>query len=281
VSSGNLFRFGDLLSEQIDVKKYAQSFLIQPFFYLRVRSGLHDQVTEKLKVKQISFEMQEDVIKLENGISLEEVLKINKEVVVQDASSQNVFDFLLHSTLTQQFAKPIKVWDVCAASGGKSILLSDRLGVPIKLTVSDNRSSMLHNLKKRLSEAGIPLYNAFTKDISVSSGLPETEIFSIIICDVPCTGSGTWARTPEQQVYFEEKNIDSFVQKQTAIVQNAVKHLEKGGLLFYITCSVFKKENEGVCEMIRQKTGLTSLHQNYISGYESGADTMFVSVFTR
>ncbi len=276
----HLFPFRNLLSPEIDENKFSSSFINQPHFYLRVRPGFQNQVVEKLRAKQIDFEIHEDVIKMENGISMDEVLKINKEVVVQDASSQRVFDFLNKSELLQRFVKPIRVWDVCAASGGKSILLSDRLSVPIKLTVSDNRSSMLHNLKKRLSEAGVSLFHAFSQDISSASGLSQNEKFSVIICDVPCTGSGTWARTPEQLVYFDERLIGSFVQKQKAIVQNAQRHLEIGGLLFYITCSVFKKENEDVCESVSQNTALRNLYQCYIKGYETGADTMFVSVFT-
>ena len=63
------------------------------------------------------------------------------------------------------------------------------------------------------------------------------------------------------------------------IVTNAIPHLATGGLFFYITCSVFKKENEEVADFIRKKFKLKPVHTELLKGWDKKADSMFVAVF--
>jgi 16S rRNA (cytosine967-C5)-methyltransferase len=137
---------------------------------------------------------------------------------------------------------------------------------------------MLYNLKRRFQEARIPLHHLFTQDITKKSGLESDNLFDIIICDVPCSGSGTWSRTPEQYKSFKPDSLLAFNDTQRQVVQNALPHLKKDGLLFYITCSVFKDENENIVKDIIARNKLDLLDLNYIKGYEKKADTMFVAV---
>ena len=179
-----------------------------------------------------------------------------------------------------QSSQKITAWDCCAASGGKSILLYDKLKGNIKLTVSDIRDNILINLGKRLQQAGININRNFIADLTVSSGLSAAENFSIIICDAPCTGSGTWSRNPEQLHFFDKKTIDVYAERQQQIISNVIPHLNTGGIFFYITCSVFKKENEEMVSFIKAKNSQLQLIQmEYLKGYENAADTMFVAVF--
>jgi 16S rRNA (cytosine967-C5)-methyltransferase len=83
-----------------------------------------------------------------------------------------------------------------------------------------------------------------------------------------------------QLSFFKLAQLDQYVERQKLIVKNAHQHLTKGGLFFYITCSVFTKENENVVEFIKEKTALKLLSTQYIKGFEIKADTMFVAVFT-
>ncbi len=96
----------------------------------------------------------------------------------------------------------------------------------------------------------------------------STEKFDLIIADVPCTGSGTWARTPEQLCYFNEKQIEKYSALQKQIIQNVIPYLNPGGLFLYITCSVFKKENEGIVDFIKQKFNLEIVKMRLLKGYE-------------
>jgi len=95
---------------------------------------------------------------------------------------------------------------------------------------------------------------------------------------VPCTGSGTWARTPEELYFFDEKDL-RINNTQFAIVSNVAIYLKKGGRLIYITCSVFVDENDALVAKVEEATGLKVLARSLINQRGVLADKMFVTVF--
>jgi 16S rRNA (cytosine967-C5)-methyltransferase len=103
--------------------------------------------------------------------------------------------------------------------------------------------------------------------------------FDLIIADLPCTGSGTWARTPEQLYFFNPSKISHYSNLQRNILQNVTTRLRPGGHLVYITCSVFKKENEDVATFVSRLPGLQLQKMILLKGYDIKADSMFVAVF--
>jgi 16S rRNA (cytosine967-C5)-methyltransferase len=172
------------------------------------------------------------------------------------------------------------VWDCCAGSGGKSILAVDVLK-DIDLTVSDIRPSIITNLKRRFEEAAIKNYTAVIADLTnLKSEIPRQK-FDLIICDAPCTGSGTWSRTPEQLYFFDKEKIAYYSNLQKKIVTNTIPHLAKDGFFLYITCSVFKKENEEVVEFIQNNSKLQLVKQEVLTGYDKKADTMFTTLIKK
>jgi 16S rRNA (cytosine967-C5)-methyltransferase len=207
------------------------------------------------------------------------VLEIDKEVVVQDFNSQQVLNGI--SNHVAAIRQPVSVWDCCAASGGKSILAYDILNGQIDLTVSDIRESILSNLTNRFETAGIKNYKSFITDLTDPQLLIPDSQFQIVICDAPCTGSGTWSRTPEQLYYLKRKTIDVYVAMQQQIVSNVITHLQIGGLFIYITCSVFKNENEDMVNFIKEKFHLQLLQMELLKGYNKKADSMFAAVFKK
>jgi 16S rRNA (cytosine967-C5)-methyltransferase len=176
---------------------------------------------------------------------------------------------------------PVKTWDCCAASGGKSILAYDLLGGQLDLSVSDIRENILQNLAKRFERAGIHNYRSFVADLSKGDLEPPVQKNQLIICDAPCTGSGTWSRTPEQLFFFKKETIDAYAEKQQKIVRQAITKLQKGGMFIYITCSVFKKENEDIVGFIKEKFHLQLLQMELLKGYDQKADSMFYAVFVK
>ena len=278
----DIFPFENELGAAIEMMPFSGSFLEQPQLYLRIRPGRKKTVFDKLNEAAVEFQLpDDDCIKLANNVAADKILKLNKEVVVQDMNSQKVLDWLINNPGQFSATDKIAAWDCCAASGGKSILLIDKLkSNSIQLTVSDIRENILKNLIVRLQQAGVNINRKFVSDISIASGLPAEEKFSVIVCDAPCTGSGTWSRSPEQLYFFNEKMISEYAERQQKIVSNVLPHLKPGGLFFYITCSVFKKENEEMVRFIKTKNASLQLQQaEYLKGYEMQADTMFVAVF--
>ncbi len=290
----DIFPWKEELSKRIDYWQQSLSFLQQPQLFIRARPGKKNVVIKKIQDAAISFKiLEEECIGLLNSTKLDSIIEIDNDAVVQDYNSQKVLNYLKKTINTGQWAvsndqHPVVAWDCCAASGGKSILAYDILQGNLKLMVSDIRKNILINLKKRFSTAGIKNYNLFTADLTSSNQpagqagcqLPVANC-KLIICDAPCTGSGTWSRTPEQLYYFNSKLINVFADLQKKIVSNVIPQLAEGGLFFYITCSVFDAENEKVVKFIKKEFHLQLLQVESLTGYDKNADTMFVAVFTR
>lgn len=274
-SSKNIFPFHEALSADMDAALFSASHLVQPDLFLRTRPGKAKLLKAALTTSGVPFvALSDTALALPNGTNLEGIIETDREAVVQDYSSQRVGELL--ELLKQEWAAPVSVWDCCAASGGKSILAKDILG-NIRLTVSDLRPSMLHNLEQRFHRAGINTYRKFSADLTKQDQLPS-ERFDLIICDAPCSGSGTWGRTPEQLCFFDEKQIAHFQDLQQKISSNVVTALKPGGYLLYITCSVFAKENEGIVAQLKEQQGLELVKQQLIRGYTQKADTMFAAL---
>lgn len=271
-----IFPWHDLLSEAIDAASFSASHLQQPYLFIRIRPGYYKTVTTVLQQQQLPFTViSETCLALPNGTRVEEVISLNKTAVVQDYSSQQVAGLFLqlpHNT-------PLKVWDCCAASGGKSIMLWDSF-MQLDLTVSDIRSSILANLRNRFAEAGIKQFNSFIANAAEPVPQIKAGTIDLVIADVPCTGSGTWSRTPEQLYYFETGKIQEFQKLQQQIVQQTSKAVKPGGYYLYITCSVFKWENETQVALLQQQ-GFTLIEQQVLKGYEQQADTMFAALLKK
>ncbi|MFI5133771.1 MAG: Fmu (Sun) domain-containing protein [Chitinophagales bacterium] len=278
-STENIFPWKDELSNGIEYKKFCESFLTQPDLFLRLRPGNEMKVKERLLHAHIQFkEISSSCLSLPNTSKLEEILELDKEAVIQDYSSQRTGEFLQFLNLEPE----ISVWDCCAGSGGKSIMIYD-LNPKIDLTVSDNRKSILINLKKRFEEAGIKKYKSFVLDLSEKNNQQSiiNNQQSMIIADVPCTGSGTWSRTPEQLYYFTTEKILEYSSLQKGIVSNVIPHVLPGGFLLYITCSVFKKENEEVIDLMKNEFHFELIRMELLKGYDKKADTMFVALLQK
>ncbi|MBE9584098.1 RsmB/NOP family class I SAM-dependent RNA methyltransferase [Mucilaginibacter sp. JRF] len=272
----DVFPWTDQLSAEVDKDKFLRSFFIQPDLYIRVLRGYEPQVKAELTKAEINFKDDGDgCFCLPNGTRLENIFPRQQHLYeVQDYSSQQ----------TAKFFKPErwdKWWDACAASGGKSLLLHS-LQPDLKLVVSDVRESILANLDERFQQAGLLKYQKKVLDLTQN---PDQEMhdyaFDGIILDAPCSGSGTWGRTPEMISQFNPQRIAFFQRLQQSIARNVVKYLKPGKALIYITCSAFKAENEDAVEFLTTELGLKLESQQILKGYERKADTMFVARLIR
>lgn len=277
----NIFAFQSSLSDEVDREIFSLHHIKRPSFFIRNRPGKTMKVVSALNKTQVKYSLlSSDSVRIEKDIDIETVLSVNTDCVVQDHSSQRSFDLLNHI----QFPKQISIWDACAGSGGKSIMAHD-LFPDSSLYVSDIRQEILQELVHRFNMAGIKPQKVFCTDLQHSlssqvaiSNLPEMGV-DLIVADVPCTGSGTWGRSPEWLRSFEESVVENYHQRQTSIVSRLPHHLKKGGYLLYITCSVFRRENEDVVEFILQNTKLQLIKQEAILGDLSESDYLFAALF--
>ena len=272
-----VFPWKEHLSATVEYELFCNSFFVQPDLFLRIRPGKNERVKEQLKKSGIGFNViSEQCLSVPNTTKITSVLDSDQDVIIQDLNSQQVGQFIGQALAAFSHEKPA-VWDCCAGSGGKSIMTYD-LYPHIELTVSDVRESILSNLRKRFEKAGINRYTSFVTDLTSQHPIPDSG-FQLILCDAPCSGSGTWSRTPEQKYFFDYRRIDAYASLQKNIVATAISRLEPGGTFIYITCSVFRKENEEVVAFIKDRFHLKINEMQLLKGYASKADSLFVAVF--
>ena len=281
----DIFPWRNELSEGINYEKFCESFLTQPDLFLRLRPEQDNKVKQKLQKAGVNFKsISDSCLVFDNATKLDSLIELDKEAVIQDYNSQNTGSLIKSEILNlpagrQGLKSEIKIWDCCAGSGGKSIMLHD-IYPEIQLTVSDKRETILSNLRKRFEKAGIKNYKRVAADLT-SNQLSVTGDYDLILADVPCTGSGTWSRTPEQLYFFNPQKIDEYATLQKKIISKVIPSLKDGGYLIYITCSVFTKENEEVVAFIKKELKLELLKMKLLEGYEQKADSMFIAIFKK
>ncbi|MGI4897908.1 MAG: hypothetical protein ACRYFT_04995 [Janthinobacterium lividum] len=267
----DVFPFTAHLSSGIDRMLFLSSFFIQPDLFIRIQKGHEYLVKQTLSDAEIVFRQKtEQCFALPNGTKLDQIFPQQRHFEVQDESSQQTSNYF-------QPKKWENWWDACAASGGKTLLLHE-LEPDLKLVVSDIRESVLNNLDERLQLAGIRKYQKKELDLTQNiDSVLHDYAFDGIILDAPCTGSGTWGRTPEMINQFQSSRIHFFQQLQKAIALNVIKYLKPDKPLIYITCSAFREENEDVVNYLVNEAGLQLESMELLKGYERKSDTMFVA----
>jgi 16S rRNA (cytosine967-C5)-methyltransferase len=137
-----------------------------------------------------------------------------------------------------------KVLDTCAAPGNKTAILLERLP-DAQVTAMDISETRLRMLRRRLG-GGDRL-----QLVAADAATLQTEpAYDAILCDVPCSGTGTLARNPEIRARLQLAEFTRQHERQFAILTSALGALKPGGRLVYSTCSLEPEENEQVVEKV-------------------------------
>jgi 16S rRNA (cytosine967-C5)-methyltransferase len=271
------FPLQDAISKEIDLPIFLHSHSIQPLLFIRIRPWQKEKVVAALHAASIEYTvLSEHCFAFPNTTSLQNVLALNKEAVIQDINSQALSELL--NVVPTNMETPIQVWDACAASGGKTILMFDTMQ-NIRMHVSDVRESILFNADKRLQEAGIR--PASVQVIDLTEPFDIKKPFDFVFADLPCSGSGTWGRTPEQIAFFKKENLDYYTALQTKIISNILPTVKLNGHLLLATCSVYAAENEAHVQAILSQGQFELVRQKYFIGYTQQADTLFGAILKR
>lgn len=157
---------------------------------------------------------------------------------VQDEGSQIVAE-LAGAAAGQQ------VLDFCAGAGGKTLALSARMENKGQVFAFDADKQRLAPIFDRLKRAG-------SRNVQVVSRLEGLEQqrgqMDLVLVDAPCTGSGTWRRRPDAKWRLTRQQLEARMAEQAAILDDAATFVRPGGRLVYITCSVFREENQNQAE---------------------------------
>jgi 16S rRNA (cytosine967-C5)-methyltransferase len=208
----------------------------------------------------------------------------NGNAYIQDISSQTAMDWTTQPMAAYCHANS-DVWDCCSGAGGKSISLLKQYPTT-KLTCSDVRSNILENLKQRFQLLGLKQPNVFIAPLNgYNDSLNSKDsslTYNVILADVPCSGSGTWRRNPENLHYFDPQTIEQFADRQLSIIQNVLPSLAVGGYLVYLTCSVFAAENENIIKQIlHSNDDIQLVSEEFCGGIDLQGDFIYRSVLQK
>jgi 16S rRNA (cytosine967-C5)-methyltransferase len=169
-------------------------------------------------------------------------------VVIQDEASQAVAQLVAPDPGNA-------VLDLCAAPGGKTLLLARAAGTQGRVIAADLRENRVRAMKERFEHAGVR--NVETMVLDGAQTLPFERPFDRILVDVPCSGTGTLSRHPEIRWKLSVADLSDLHARQARLLGNALPHLAPGGRLVYSTCSLEPEENEGVVREVMGASGDT------------------------
>lgn len=136
-----------------------------------------------------------------------------------------------------------KILDMCAAPGGKSTQLKNKLGEKGILVSNEIISSRCKILTGNIERLG--LKNCITTCMDtkkLSTLFPDT--FDLIMVDAPCSGEGMFRKEEAAITEWSEQNVKMCAQRQREILENAIICLKDGGYIIYATCTFSLEENE-------------------------------------
>ncbi len=152
-----------------------------------------------------------------------------------------------------------RVLDACAAPGGKTAILAELLPTA-ELVAADVSAVRLKTMQRLLPAelaSRIQLEQADARDFP-SSG-PFLKPFDLVLCDVPCSGTGTLARNPEIRLRLRPEQLAQFAQNQLQILRSCWQRVATGGILVYSTCSLEPEENESIIQRFLAMPGGAAL----------------------
>ena len=178
---------------------------------------------------------------------------------IQDEASQLVAEILAAAAVpdarTQPAsAQPLRVLDLCAAPGGKTAILAERLPASRITAVDVSRQRVLAAQSALRAANPDPTQPSHVRwQVADATRLPLEAEYDAILCDVPCSGTGTLARNPEIRLRLTEDDLPRQADRQRAILRSGLAGLRPGGRLVYSTCSLEPEENEQVIESVLEE----------------------------
>jgi 16S rRNA (cytosine967-C5)-methyltransferase len=147
-----------------------------------------------------------------------------------------------------------RILDTCAAPGGKTAILAER-NPEATITAWDISKRRLEAMRRAFASTGEHM-RLEVQDATAVQLQPE---YDLILCDVPCTGTGTIGRNPEIRFRVNEEEIARQQARQVKILSSALAGLTPHGRLLYSTCSLEPEENEAVvAKCLNANSGFTT-----------------------
>ncbi|NQT93080.1 MAG: 16S rRNA (cytosine(967)-C(5))-methyltransferase RsmB [Lentisphaerae bacterium] len=142
-----------------------------------------------------------------------------------------------------------RILDACAAPGGKTVLIAERMRGKGRITALEAHAGRLARLREnteRMAVSNVSIVNGNAAKKADAEEATGKTLFDRILLDVPCTNTGVLRRRPDARWRFSNRRLAELVGLQRAILDGVSDLLKPGGLLVYSTCSLERQECEGM-----------------------------------
>lgn len=252
-----------------------------------VDEALH--ILEREGVQAKRSEIMPQCIHLMSGTAARTSLFKKGFATIQDESSM-----LPATVLDPQPGE--RIYDMCAAPGGKTTHIAEKMGNEGKILASDLHAKKLDLIDENASRLGLTIIEAVPLDGRKAAALLGEASFDRVLVDAPCSGLGVMRRKPDIKYTKREEDLANLQTIQLALLDNAVKIVKPGGRIVYSTCTVDRTENEGTVaaflaahpdmetENMQLPSSLIDKQQNgmlQIFPQDFGSDGFFVASFRK
>lgn len=225
--------------------------LVPPKQTLRVNRMKIDRTALQQKLMDAGIEtelgdLSEDALKLMKGSIVSTPSFQEGYVTIQDESSM-----LVARALDPQPGET--VLDACAAPGGKSTHIAERMndeGKIVSLDLHEHKVKLIKQAAKRLNLTHI---EAKALDARKAADYYSEASFDRILIDAPCSGFGVIRRKPDMKYTKSKEDSARLAAIQQAILKEAAPLLKPGGTLVYSTCTMDPTENQQVIHAFLQE----------------------------
>lgn len=231
---------------------------------LRINAKSRQTMIEKLRAESLFFAptpyspigiRSSERVNLNNCIAYKD-----GEVEVQDEASQL-------AAILADVKEEHKVMDYCAGAGGKALTIAYLLNGKGKVEAHDIDWHRLEQIKPRMERLNI-------KNIELVREV-KCRDYDRFIIDAPCTGTGTWRRSPDAKFRLTQKKLNELNKIQAELLDIAYKNTKIGGKIIFITCSILRDENEDIINAFTKRNHKVR-HVNLRELWKSKIDAPYV-----
>ncbi len=238
-----------------DWKSVLLSLNQEAFFDIRInrlKNKSRDQIKYSLKDINVSCELSEYSplgIRFSKRYPIEghKLFKLGN-IEIQGEASQIV-------SLLLDVKPGMLVADICSGAGGKSLILADLMENKGRILALDTNKKRLENAGVRFKRAGV--HNVERRLVKANwnvSGLEKK--FDLVLIDAPCSGIGTWSRSPDSRFTFDAKKLNELIQIQSELLLKGSMMVAPGGKLAYVVCSFLPEEGINQIEKFKQEKNI-------------------------
>ncbi len=232
--------------------RYVESFQARPPTWLRVRPTEKDRIIRRLTdLGHIvcPHPVFHEAVRMDTAIGRNKIHAPDMPYFeIQDLASQCV-GAICDPQPGQAW------WDACAGAGGKSLHLAERMHSKGSVLATDIRSGALRELLLRSRRMQTELITPLCLDEYYDT--PKDAMFDGVLVDAPCSGLGTWSRSPDARWRTKAEDPIAWAAQQRDLLDYTAHRVQPGGALVYAVCTLTS------CETIEQARSFEHAHPNF------------------